>query len=128
MPGIKPKLNKRLPHDWMNYFDLNSDKKFKKEHPILYPFLVVLGTTALLAPMIPWVFIMSAVGIELDSIITHEVVLGSVGLIGCFAIGTGLFNIVAAFLNQYLGHKVTLVSIGAGLCIWALVIIILLLI
>ncbi len=128
MPGIKPKLNKRLPHDWMNYFDLNSDKKFRKEHPILYPFLVVLGITAFLSPMVPWVFVLSAIGINLDSSVTHEVVLASVGMIGCFAIGTGLFNLVASFLNQYLGHKFTLISIGAGLCIWALVIIILLLI
>lgn len=36
------------------------------------------------------------------------------GLIGAFIFGIGCFNIVAAFMQQYLGHKVTLICFSLG--------------
>ena len=36
------------------------------------------------------------------------------GCLGSFVFGVGLFNIVAAWLHQYLGHTVTAVCLSLG--------------
>ena len=39
------------------------------------------------------------------------------GVVGTFIIGVGLFNIVAAWIHQYLGHMLTLLCLLGGLVI-----------
>jgi len=108
---IKPKFNSSCPDNWQDFFRKESDDAFKKEHPIAYPILVLLGLAALLVPT----------GLYF---VYAEAVLGNLtiwsalfGLLGGFFVGVGLFNIVAAFLGQYLGHKVTLNGIFWGVAL-----------
>lgn len=98
---IKPKFNRECPPNWQDFFRRESDDAFKKEHPVAYPLFVILGLAALLAPMVLFFLLIGGN--------SGEITLGSAlfGLLGGFCVGVGLFNIVAAFLGQYLGHKVT---------------------
>jgi hypothetical protein len=125
MPSVKPRFNKKLPAKWKGYFRFDLDKKFIKEHPKAYYFFVFLGICAIIGPIILWVYLTTLIGIKLSSTDTREILLCSVGLIGSFSIATGLFNIIAAFLHQYLGHKVTIISIAGGLFIWLIIFVIL---
>ena len=36
------------------------------------------------------------------------------GYAGSIMIGIGLFNVMAAFVHQYLGHKMTIICLGGG--------------
>ncbi len=62
--------------------------------------LVGFGIFALVAPLIAFIVYAEVTKIELNgwSILCF---------VGCFIIGTGLFNIVAAVIKQYLGHLFT---------------------
>ncbi len=98
---IVPKFQKNFPKDAIKYFDPAYDEEFKSKHPIKYTLLVIIGITALLLPMFVFILLMIFV---LPKVNSGWLVLV---YIGCFIIGIGLFNIVAAFINQYLGHLVT---------------------
>lgn len=70
--------------------------------------LVSLGITVLFIPM--------ALYLIYGLVINPTIGIGEVciGFVGCFAFGTGLFNIVAAWIHQYLGHKVTIICLLGG--------------
>ena len=103
---IKPKFNRDCPANWKDFFRRDSDDTFKRENPIAYPLLIVLGLVVFPAPMVLFILYLDAApgGLTLWSALF--------GLAGGFCLGVGLFNIVAAFLGQYLGHKVT----GYAIC------------
>ncbi len=101
MCGIKPKFNKKIPEKAIAFFLPSSDDTFRAKHPKAYNALVVLGIVALGLPLFAYVIGISFLtqGRESGWLI--------VGFIGAFLIGIGLFNIVAAWIGQYLGHFVT---------------------
>ncbi len=105
-----PKFNKRMPSDARSYFDPNYDEKFKKANPTTYALIVTLGITALMLPNVLFFIILSN-NINLSDSNLWPLL----GMFGAFIIGIGLFNIVAAFLQQYLGHIVTLICLSSGL-------------
>ena len=98
---LKPQFNRRCPENWRDFLRSDSDDQFKKEHPVAYPIFIALGLVILLAPMALFLLYLDALPGEPS---LASVLLGFVGG-GC--LGVGLFNILAAFLGQYLGHKVT---------------------
>lgn len=106
---IRPKFNKELPINYIDFFALNSDDEFKAEHPIAYPFLVVIGILAFLMPLGIFLYL-------LNTFVEKRInLLVALGVIGGLISGIGLFNIAAAYLDQYLGHKVTFYTLATGL-------------
>ena len=58
-----------------------------------------------------------------DSIITiMDFIMGMLGLAGAFVVGVGLFNLVAAWIHQYLGHLLTAACLlgGTGLTLFSM--------
>ena len=117
---IRPKFNSKMPdRDTVDYFfTRESDAEFKKQHPKAYALLCFIGITVLFLPMLLLmlfcIFLYPAPN-------SGFLILAS---IGAFSIGIGFFNIVGAWIGQYLGHKVTAfcLLIGAALTAIALVI------
>lgn len=107
---LHPEYYWRVPRDTDAgfFFSPMSDVEFQAAHPKLYILLVLLGLVALFAP----IFVFLAVATGVFSCSGGWLVLGC---IGGFIMGIGLFNLVAAWMHQYLGHILTIVTIGAGL-------------
>lgn len=107
---LHPEYYWRVPRDTDAgfFFSPMSDVEFQAAHPKLYILLVLLGLVALFAP----IFVFLAVATGVFSCSGGWLVLGC---IGGFIMGIGLFNLVAAWMHQYLGHIVTIVTVGGGL-------------
>lgn len=116
--GKKPKNKKRKkkgnwtpPKGSSAYFSKTSDRDFKKKHPIGYFFLVMLGITALLLPIVIYLIFVFPYDINNPWVM--------LGWVGGFIIGIGLFNFVAIIIKQYLGHIVSIISFIIGsILIW----------
>ena len=103
-----PKFQKKVPKNWKNYFDPASDDDFKHKHPIGYGVLVFCGIVALLLPLLLLLLITE---IWFPAPPSGFLLLA---MAGCFIVGIGLFNIVAAWIGQYLGHWLTFGSLLLG--------------
>ncbi len=109
---VRPRYYWRLPKEEAGaWFSMSSDEEFKAAHPVAYGFFVALGLIVLLAPGL--IFAVAA-GRTSGDPNNGWIVLG---FFGGFVAGIGLFNLVAAWLHQYLGHLVTLACLllGGGL-------------
>lgn len=106
---IKPVFNKKLPKDFYKYFNVESDYEFMQQHPIAYKILLGIGMFVLFLPMIIY-FVF-----EYSTFPTLDNPWILLGYLGSFITGIGLFNIVAAYVNQYLGHMVTFITIFGGI-------------
>lgn len=109
---VRPRYYWRLPKgEVKEYFSLSSDEEFKAAHPVAYGVLITIGLVMLLLPCI--VFAVAA-GRAAGNPNNGWILLG---VLGGFFTGIGLFNLVAAWLHQYLGHIFTLLCllIGGGL-------------
>ena len=112
MKKIYPYFSKKAPKNALEFFSPESDEAFKAQHPIGYVVLVISGIIAFLLPLLLY-------GICVLGKLDDQSVGGwpFLAIIGCFVMGIGLFNIVAAFIHQYLGHKLTVISLlGGGIC------------
>lgn len=96
-----PKFQKDFPKNATHYFNPASDDEFKKKHPIGYVVLVVCGIGVLVLPLVILLLVT-----EIWYPAQNSGFL-ALAFAGCFIIGIGLFNIVAAWIGQYLGHWVT---------------------
>ena len=110
MSGIRPRFYKRIPRNAASFFSSKSDRAFKKQHPLAYKVAVCIGVVALFIPMIGYLAFWGVMEIEISGWFL-------LGMVGALLFGIGLFNIVAAFVRQYLGHIVTVTAIlvGSGL-------------
>ena len=113
----KPKFQRRAPKNKWEYFFAKSDESFKRLHPIGYVCLVCVGIIALMLPLIIYsrhiFFVHPPRPMDAAISVTDSIAL-IFGLIGSFAVGIGLFNIVAAWIHQYLGHFLTFICIFSG--------------
>ena len=110
--SVRPRYYWRLPKgEAKEYFSFSSDEEFKAAHPVAYGVLITIGLTALFLPCV--VFAVAA-GRAAGNPNNGWILLG---VLGGFVAGVGLFNLVAAWLRQYLGHWVTLACLllGGGL-------------
>ena len=105
---IRPVFTKRMPKNAGTYFSAQSDVHFQREHPRAYRLLVFLGCTALLLPVVLQIVFTQFVFPAPNSAWLM------LGWLGAFLFGAGLFNIVAAWIGQYLGHAVTAVCLLLG--------------
>ncbi|MBQ7346203.1 MAG: hypothetical protein IJW45_09130 [Oscillospiraceae bacterium] len=114
-----PKYQKEYPKNAWRYFHPSYDEAFKKKHPVKYGILAVCGIVALLLPLTIVTLVAEVWYPAPDSgfkILT---------IVGGFIIGIGLFNIVAAWIGQYLGHWVTVGCLLLGGAILAVSLVIL---
>lgn len=95
------------------WFSPMSDEAFKADHPRLYGLLVCIGIFLLLFPMAAFLF---AAITQMPDRNSPWLLLGTAG---GFVTGVGLFNIVGAWLHQYLGHWVTIICVGLGAAMMA---------
>lgn len=116
---IKPKFQKDLPDNWKEYMDIHADDAFKSKYLIRYGIIVSVGLLALLAPML----IYMAYVLFINPAKNSPILL--LGLVGTFMIGAGLFNIVGAWVQQYMGHKITAICLIIGSLITLLSIVLL---
>lgn len=112
---IKPRFTKRAPKNKWEYFSAESDDDFKKLHPIGYGFLVVCGMIAFLSPMIIYFIHILCLSPHNEPTSAVELAIFVLGTVGSLVMGIGLFNIVAAWIHQYLGHRLTAVCLSVGL-------------
>lgn len=105
---VKPHFSKKAPKNKWEFFFASSDEDFKRLHPVGYKWLCAIGVIALMLPQILYLayclFINPA---------PNEWAL-MLGYVGTFIIGVGLFNIVAAWIHQYLGHLLTAICLLGG--------------
>ena len=105
---VKPHFTKKAPKNKWEYFSATSDEDFKKLHPVGYKWLCGIGITALMLPQI----IYTAYCLFINPAPNEWTLM--LGYVGTFIIGIGLFNIVAAWIHQYLGHLLTAVCLLGG--------------
>ena len=105
---VKPHFSKKAPKNKWEFFFAESDATFKLLHPRIYKLLCGVGVLALLLPQILYV----AYVVFIHPAPNEWPML--LGYVGTFILGIGLFNIVAAWIHQYLGHLLTAVCLLAG--------------
>ena len=105
--AVKPNFKRKLSKNSLKFFSPDADADFTAAHPKLYKLLEVVGIIVLLLPMVLYVIFALPNAPESPMLF--------VGLIGSFIIGVGLFNIVAAFLDQYLGTAFTIICFVFGI-------------
>lgn len=103
-----PKFNKKPPKSFPEFFTPGSDEAYKAQHPVRYAVLVGIGIAVLILPM-PVYMILNTIVFSAQN--SGWLFLGGAG---SFVVGIGLFNIVAAWIGQYLGHRVTFGCFGFG--------------
>ena len=91
------------------WFSALSDVEFQMAHPKLYKLLAIIGVLFLVLPMLA--FIMAATLSMPENSNNAWLLLGAAG---GFVLGIGLFNIVGAWIEQYMGHWVTIICIVLG--------------
>ena len=105
---VKPRFSKRAPKSKWEYFSAQSDEDFKRLHPVGYKWLCAMGILAVMLPQIIYL-----VYILVINPAPNEWTI-MLGYVGAFIVGVGLFNIVAAWIDQYLGHWLTAVCLLGG--------------
>ncbi len=108
---LYPRFQKKLPKNFADYFSPDSDITFKLLHPIAYNIITIIACTVFLGP----VFSYTAYVLFINPAPSEWTMI--LGVAGSFIFGIGLFNIVAAFVHQYLGHLVTIVCLTLGTAI-----------
>lgn len=103
-----PKFQKDFPDNAISYIDPASDEEFKKKHPVKYGILVFCGIAGLVLPLVI-LLLVTEVFFPVPS--SGFLIMA---MAGCFIIGIGIFNIVAAWIGQYLGHAVTIGCFSVG--------------
>lgn len=105
---VKPHFTKKAPKNKWEFFSPESDEEFKKLHPIGYKILVAAGIIALMLPQIIYLVYITVINPAPNE---WTIMLGYVG---SFIVGIGLFNIIAAWIHQYLGHLLTILCLLGG--------------
>ncbi len=105
---VNPYFSNKAPKNKWEYFSPAADEDFKVLHPIGYKILCLIGIAALMIPQIIYI----AYVVFINPAPNEWLII--LGLVGAFIVGTGLFNIVAAWIHQYLGHLFTAICLIGG--------------
>ena len=114
---VKPYFSKKAPKNKWEFFSAKSDEDFKKLHPVGYNVLATIGIATLMIPIIiyiAYVFFINPPMASDASITIMDFIIAMLGFAGAFVVGIGLFNIIAAWIHQYLGHLLTAVCLLGG--------------
>ena len=121
----------KMPKDAVKYFDPNYNKDFKEEHPFLCVLVIIVDVLIAFLPTGGWVILSAiTIGAEFDQPFIDSIMSSSrgvlglvfwfIGLLGSAVAALGFANIWMAALKQYLGHLFTLITLGSGLAVCAL--------
>lgn len=106
---VRPVFYWRFPKEQAGLFlSSQADFGFKSMHPVMYPVLMAIGIILMFLPAVIFYLIGSKVPGSDENVGIF------IGAVGGFIMGIGFFNIVSAFLKQYLGHIVTLAAVLLG--------------
>ncbi len=106
---IRPNFKRKTPKDLTEPCGRDSAAEYFLEHPNALRLLRAVSVSVLLLPMVVYgtlacfVFDIEGKG--------WQVILG---IIGSISLGAGLFNISAAWIDQYLGHRFTIICFVIG--------------
>lgn len=109
---VRPVFTKKSPKNKWEYFSRSADEDFKLLHPVLYPVIATIGCASFILPVIIYYICVLAFSLPNEWPVIS-------GMVGVFIFGIGLFNIVAAWMHQYLGHLLTAVCLIGGALITA---------
>lgn len=103
---IRPHFSLRPTRPMSQLFSSSADMDFKVRHPKAYPVITVILLVALFAPMLLYM----ALVVPGASNSPHLLL----GMVGAFLVGAGLSSVVAAWMDQYLGHIFTGICMVLG--------------
>ena len=93
-----------------HYYEEDTDEALRVAHPVYYYTIAVLGMVLFLSCLVGYGLVMSALGLAGG----WEIV----GYLGAALCGISLFSLVASFVRQYMGHRLTLgLFLGGGVLI-----------
>ena len=106
--NVNPHFSKKAPKNKWEFFSPAADEDFKRLHPVGYKILCLIGITVLMIPQIIYIAYVAFINPAPNEWLII------LGLVGAFIVGTGFFNIVAAWIHQYLGHLFTVICLIGG--------------
>ncbi len=105
-----------LPKNANSFFSPKQEMLLKQKYGIWYILHVVFSVIIVVAPCVGFMIMIPEQALNPKTGIGN--ILGAVGgifgIVGAFSIGFGLVNVFFALIKQYLGHWVTLASVGIG--------------
>lgn len=101
--------NRGLPFGASSYFERGTDRKLFQKHGWKYVTLVITALAVLFAPFFIFMEVVDSPDVSQLSLLIRilQLPLALLGMIGCLAIGVGFCNLLAIFINQYLGDALT---------------------
>lgn len=107
------------PKDAARYFtpeELEEEKSAKEKYGIFYYVYMIFTIIALIVPFLVFMSLIpdNVLNPATELADTYSAISATVGMIGSFMIGFGITNILSIFVKQYLGHWVTIITIGLG--------------
>ena len=106
---IRPNFKWKTRKDLTELCGRNPAVEYFLEHPNALRLLRVISVSVLLLPMVVFgalaCFVFDIVGKGWQT---------TLGIIGSISLGVGLFNISAAWIDQYLGHRFTIICFAIG--------------
>ncbi len=111
MKIIDPKFYKKPPKEWENWLHRGYKSDYMLNHPKAS---IVFGIIAIALFLLPVVMLIYTYIIFTRAGNEPFGPLAGLGIIGSILIGTGLSNLIMAFVQQYLGHVFTLTVILLG--------------
>ncbi len=98
---LKPSFSTRMRG--ARYYEEDSDAEMLEAHPVLYALFAVLG-------MLLFAGAIALYALFFDGNGAFDIL----GYLGAALVGTGFFSLSAAFMHQYMGHKLTLAFFAIG--------------
>ena len=123
MKRKKPYFGWGLPDNASNFFDPSYDDEYKKKHPVLYVFVVLAICVLVCIPFAVFCLIATTVEPHIDTL--PEFILFLLGMVASVSAGFGLCNFFLLLHNEYLGHWVTIITLGGGVVLCAVCVILL---
>ncbi len=106
---IRPNFKRKTPKELVEPWGRDSAVEYFLEHPHALRLLRAISVSALLLPMVVYgalaCFVFNIEGKGWQAL---------VGILGSISLGVGLFNISAAWMDQYLGHRLTIICFVIG--------------
>ena len=129
MPKQKKKSSKwNMPKDAMQYLDPSYNAEFVKKHKVLSVLIVIVDLIIVVVPMVGYIML---AGYIIDGDLTStgplidngwQFLVFLIGMLGAAGVVLGIANIWLSVLDQYLGHRFTVITLlgGGAVCAAAL--------
>lgn len=85
------------------YYEEDGDAEMLEAHPVIYALFAVLGMLLFVGAIVLYALFLDGNG-----------ALDILGYLGAALVGVGLFSLSAAFVHQYMGHRLTLTLFALG--------------